>query len=165
MRAQYTAAALLLCTAHLGCQDLSAPADPPEVDEAFFRCHVQPVLTKNCAAFACHGDARRPLRLFARNRLRLGGTEATRNAPLSAEERSYNFAAARAFVDGHEPEESLLLMKPLEASKGGYFHRGAEDYGKGNVFRDAQDPEYRAIVDWIGGAREEASCVEPGSDS
>jgi hypothetical protein len=158
------AAVALVVAGIAGCASLDAPADAPALDEAFFRCHVQPVLTKNCAAFACHGDPRRSYVVFARNRLRLGGSEATRNAPLRDDERRYNLEAARAFVDADAREESLLLRKPLAASAGGYFHRGATDYGKGNVFRSAEDPEYRTLSDWISGAHEEDSCEEPGSD-
>ena len=137
---------------------------PSSLDEAFFRCRVQPILTKSCAAFACHGDVRRYYHLFARSRLRLGGGEEQRNAPLSAEERAFNYNATRAVVDLGAPDESLLLKKPLDASAGGYYHGGAVLYGKGDVFLKSDDPDFKVLSRWIRGEKEDPACIEPGSD-
>jgi hypothetical protein len=134
------------------------------LDEAFFRCKVQPVLTKNCATFACHGNGTRFFRLFGRNRLRLGGTEAERNAFLRDAERATNFTSTRAFVDVDRPEESLLLMKPLAEAAGGYYHGAADDFAKRDVFISKDDPEYQVLVSWVQGAKEDPACIEPGSD-
>jgi len=158
MRALVFAVASLL----LACTQADPPAPVPQVDEAFFRCSVQPVVTKWCSSFACHGDARRYFHVFARNRLRAGGTEAERNAPLTDAERAANFAAARAMLDPNGG--GMLLMKPLEQDAGGYFHRGATLFGGGNVFRSADDPEYQTLVEWASGAKEDPACVEPGSN-
>jgi hypothetical protein len=142
----------------LSCQrGLEDPKPLAPLDEPYFRCHVQPVLTKSCAAFACHGDARRYFHVFARNRLRLQGAEKDRNAALSDTERAANFEAALGFVDG---DGSLLLSKPLE----GTFHRGAEIFGGGNVFANADDPDWKTLNAWTQGAKEDPACVEPGSD-
>ena len=157
------AALLALCL--LGCQSgLDATRPPPALDEPYFRCKVQPVLAKSCAMFACHGDGRRFFRVFARNRLRLGGVEKDRNGLLRPEERSANLAAARAMVDPDAPARSLLLLKPLESSAGGEFHRGATLYGAGNVFPSRDDPDFKVLDSWVHGATEDASCIEPGSD-
>lgn len=148
-----------------GCQaGLDEERPLPALDEAFFRCRVQPVLTKNCSALACHGDGRRYLRLFGRNRLRFGGTEAQRNAFTRDTERAANFNAARAFVDPEHPEESLLLLKPLDQAAGGVYHGGATRYGKGDVFRNGDDPDYKVLVSWVQGGKEDPACIEPGSD-
>ncbi len=157
-----------LCTVLLltGCQSGfdDARALAP-LDEAYFRCRVQPVLAKSCAAFACHGDGRRYFRVYARNRLRLGGDETTRNAPLSVEERAANFGAAVAMVDAQNPAQSFLVLKPLELAAGGYYHRGAVIFGAGNVFSDRNDPDFQTLYHWaVTGAKEDPSCVEPGSD-
>src|SRR5262245_7706247 len=118
-----------------GCQrGLTDKRPLPTRDEAYFRCKVQPILTKNCGAFACHGSAERYFHFFARNRLRLGGTEAQRNAALRAEERAYNFDAARAYIDDSAPDQSYLLLKPLDDKAGGYYHGGETLFNKGNVF-------------------------------
>ncbi len=144
--------------------DLEAPVAPPALDEAWFRCRVQPVLAKSCAMHACHGDGRRYFRVFARNRLRLDATgEAQRNAPLTAAERTANFDSAVALVDPADPEASMLLRKPLAPALGGYYHRGAELFGGGDVWTDEQDPDLAAVRDWIHGKKEDPACVEPGS--
>jgi hypothetical protein len=160
-------AAALACVAALpaACQkDLDAPLDPAELDRPFFDCRVQPVLTKYCAALACHGNADRFFRLFARNRLRIAGDESGRNAFMSSQERQHNYNAARAFVDLAHPGRSLLLTKPLEEAAGGAFHVGATLYRAGNVFADPADPDYQVVVQWIGGATEAPTCQEPGSN-
>jgi hypothetical protein len=142
------------------------PPEPLEsLDEAYFRCRVQPVLTKRCSAFACHGTSLRFFRVYARNRLRLGGTEEERNAFLRPEERAQNFAAARAYAVSEAREDSLLLKKPLDQSAGGFYHGGATLYGAGDVFLDTEEPEYRVVADWLAGEKEDTTCMEPGSDS
>jgi hypothetical protein len=147
-----------------GCQSFDQPRVLDALDEPYFRCRVQPVMAKSCATFACHGDGRRFYRVYARNRLRLGGDETTRNAQLSAEERAANFESAVALIDVEAPLQSFLVLKPLELAAGGYYHRGAVIFGQGNVFNDRSDPDFQTLVNWVGGAKENASCVEPGSD-
>ncbi len=149
----------------LACQGgLQDPKPLVVLDEPYFRCRVQPVLTKSCATFACHGDARRFFTVFARNRLRAQGMEKDRNSALSEVERSSNFDAARSFVDGQSPRASWLLTKPLESSAGGSFHRGAEIFGGGNVFARRDDADFKTLEAWAQGAKEEPTCKEPGSD-
>lgn len=157
-------AAALLLLALAGCRaDLTDPAPLPELDEAYFRCRVQPVLTRSCGAFACHGDGRRFFRVFSRNRLRLGGTEEQRNAFLRPDERAYNFDSARAMVDAADPAASLLLRKPLGTATGGRYH-GATLEGTSDVFANEDDPEYKVLSAWVNGEKEDPSCIEPGSD-
>jgi len=157
-------ACLALFTLLLGCRsDLTEPAPLPSLDEAYFRCRVQPVLTKSCGALACHGDAKRYFRLFARNRLRYGTTEEERNTFMKAEERAFNFNAARAMVDASDPGASLLLLKPLEQAAGGYYH-GATLLGTSDVFPNRDDPDYKTLAAWVNGAKEDPACIEPGSD-
>lgn len=144
--------------------DLDDPAPAIALDEAWFRCRVQPVLAKSCAMNACHGDGRRYFRVFARNRLRLAiPSEIQRNAPLTDAERRANFDAAAALVDANDPDESMLLKKPLSPALGGYYHRGAELFGGGDVWTEASDPDLAAVRDWIHGRKEDPACVEPGS--
>jgi hypothetical protein len=145
------------------CQDLSGPSPELTLDEPYFRCRVQPLLTKNCSNFACHGDGARPFTVFARNRLRLGGTESERNAFLSEDERAYNYRAASAMVDAEHPDESPLLLKPLAEEAGGWFH-GATELEQGLDVFDGRDGEWMVISDWAHGATEAADCLEPGSD-
>jgi hypothetical protein len=147
------------------CQgELETPLDAPPLDRPYFDCRVQPVLTQYCAALACHGDAARYFHVFARNRLRVDRAETARNAFLRPAERDHNFAGTLAMVDAEDPERSLLLRKPLEPAAGGFFHGGATLYGEGNVFATTDDPDYQQLARWIAGAKETATCIEPGSD-
>lgn len=154
----------LMVLALAGCQDLTETAAFAPLDRPFFDCRVQPVLTKTCAGFACHGDAARYFTTFTRNRLRYGGTEDERNAQMRTIERDFNYTSALAEVDADDPEQSLLLLKPLAEGGGGYFHRGAEIFGKGDVFADREDRDFLVLSDWVNGATEDPSCVEPGSE-
>lgn len=157
--------AATFAVATASCQSgLEDEAPLAELDEPFFRCRVQPILTKQCSAFACHGDGRRYFHFFARNRLRLGGTEEERNAFLREDERAFNFDATRAYVVPGAPDESLLLLKPLDEAGGGYYHGGATLFGEGDVFASVDDRDYAVIREWIEGATEDPACVEPGSD-
>ncbi|MFT3770038.1 MAG: hypothetical protein QM820_31810 [Minicystis sp.] len=149
-----------------GCEKgLTDPAALPDLDEAYFRCHVQPILSKNCATFACHGTADRYYRLFARNRLRYGiSGEDQRNSPLNDAERKHNYDATRGFVDVDKHDDSLILRKPLESDAGGYYH-GATKLGTSNVFPTIESAEYKVILKWIQGEKEkDQQCIEPGSE-
>jgi hypothetical protein len=143
---------------------LTDKAPLPTLDEAYFRCNVQPILTQNCAMLACHGTPDRYFRLYARNRLRYGiAGEEERGVKLNEGEAKHNFDATRAYVDLAHPEESMLLRKPLESDAGGFYH-GATLFGKSNIFPDTKWAEYKTILDWIKGAKEDPACIEPGSD-
>lgn len=154
------------------CQpDFNIPVSAATVDEPYFRCRVQPVLTKTCGMFACHGgDGQngtnaRYFRLYGRSRLRWPDiTEAQRNSTMTAQERTANLVAARALIDVNNLDQSLLLMKPLDQAAGGYFHRGAELYGQGDVFLSTDDPDFRVLSAWVHGAKDVSTCIEPGSN-
>ncbi len=79
-------------------------------------------------------------------------------------ERRFDFDATRAQVNREEPSQSLLLLKPLDESAGGYFHGGATEYGLGDVYLTKDDPDYQVLLDWAAGAREQPDCSEPGSE-
>jgi hypothetical protein len=150
-----------------GCVQPNPPEPPPELDFAFFRCDLQPVLVKQCAAPACHGNGKRFFRLYARNRLRLGVDPLDVNRPLHEEEVRANFDAARALVQGLDsPEDSMMVRKPLESSQGGYYHGATKIFrwGGPNVFSSRDDPGYQKLLSWAEGTREDPSCTDPGKD-
>lgn len=161
-----------LGSAFFACQpDFNVPVAPPPLDRAYFRCHVQSVLTRSCSMFACHGadgtsgTNSRYFRVYARSRLRPPGiAEAMRNSTFTTAEYDANFTAAGDLVDVAAPDDSLLLLKPLEQSAGGFFHRGADLYGQGNVFLTRADPDFVLLSAWVHGATEDPKCIEPGSD-
>lgn len=139
---------------------LESPPAPESLDEAFFRCEVEPVLAGSCAFHACHGAPERPFRLYAPNRLRLDVPEESRAIALTDAERDHNRRAALRFAQpapGYE--EPLLVVKPLDQALGGAFHRGALDYGGGDVFTEPDDAGLEAIRAWLRGATEDTSCA------
>lgn len=156
MRLRARAWALGLGSLGLGaCAD--NPAVEPSLDQAYFRCEVQPVLDERCATLVCHGDALRPLRIYSRNRLRLDADPVQLNLPMSDEELDINYAAAAAFVT--DPvEDCFLLRKPLDEASGGYYHEGRELYDEGDVFADEDDLGYQALLAWVQGEAEDPAC-------
>lgn len=152
----------------VGCEPgLTDKREAPTLDVAFFRCHVQPVLVGSCGALLCHGNQERFFRLFGRNRFRplFGDKEnRQRNTPLSDDEIQFNYDSALAYVDASSPDDSYLLAKPLDQKSGGFYHGGATEFGSGDVFLDRDDPGYKAIREWIGGAVEpDQACKEAGA--
>jgi hypothetical protein len=144
------------------CARLDEAAPAPALDLDHFRCRVQPILVKSCSAFACHGDVARFYRVFGRNRLRYGLPSESRNLPLEPGELAFNYESAVAYADVTAPSESNLLQKPLDESAGGYYHGGAVEYGLGDVWLTRDDEDYQTVLAWVGGAKEEASCIAPG---
>lgn len=167
-----SALGMVLSSTFFACQpDFNVPLAPPPLDRAYFRCRIQPVLTRSCSMFACHGadgtsgTNSRYFRVYARSRLRAPGIpEAMRNSTFTSAEYEANFTAAGDLVDVSAPDDSLLLQKPLDQSAGGFFHRGADLYGQGDVFLTKTDPDFVLLSAWANGAKEDPKCIEPGSD-
>jgi hypothetical protein len=132
---------------------------PAELDRDYFRCQVEPVLVARCAFFACHGSNRRPLRLFAVQKLRLATPWDERDAPLSDAEHAANYDMARGFAGGPGPERPQLLDKPLDVEAGGLYHRGKTLYGEEDVFTSEDDPGYRIVSEWLAGAAADPGCI------
>jgi len=122
-----------------------------------YRVYVQPVLAAGCASLDCHGKAGRPLRLFAKDGLRL-------DASLRGhDERDDELLANMAAIAALDPEETqvedrLLLLKPLAVSAGGLHHVG------GDLWADQTDPAYRCLHAWLRAGASDAMgravCVE-----
>ena len=117
-------------------EDGTLPAPPLER----FATDVQPILERRCASPACHGDAARPLALYAPLARRIDPRRTHLAEPCTTEELRANWEATRGFVDPDDPARSPLLAKPLED---GVVHGG------GRVFRDRHEPEVRAILAWL----------------
>lgn len=154
----------LLVVALAACaQDgLDAPSAGTELDRPYFRCNVQPVLVRDCGFFRCHGSGQRPFRVYAPNALRDDLPRDRRAQPLTEAEEEANYAAALAFA-GTDGKAALLLLKPLDERAGGYYHRSATYYDRGDVFATAEDPGYVTIAAWIGGATAPGDCTPMGA--
>jgi hypothetical protein len=133
-------------------ENAPAPGLVVALDEPAFRCSIEPILIRDCAYLACHGQAGSPLRLYSMGKLRLGdsSTLAARTAPITDGERHLNFLSAQAFaVSGVAPEDTWLVRKPMPSSAGGFAHLG------GAIWSGRDDARVRLIQDWLGGG---ATC-------
>ena len=161
-----TARTAALAASGLGCALIVAacsidnPVQPEaELDEAMFRCRVEPMLVERCGFPACHGSTARAFVVYGPNRLRLDPGDPQVEAPLTQAEHSRNFAAAvalTALADGYD--EPLIVEKPLAESLGGAFHGATRLYGGTDPFTRASDDGLVALRSWLAGAREEPTC-------
>jgi len=151
----------LAVASFFGCaqSNLESHSDPPALDFNFFRCQVQPVIAARCAFMACHGNAGRPLRLYAEQRYRLGISWDDYETPITDAELAANFKMVGGFVSTKSGEANLLSEKPLDTRTGGLFHRGKDLYGSDDVFLGVDDPGYRILTRFIAGERAPSDCV------
>jgi hypothetical protein len=157
---------LLALLVHSGCVQagLEATEELPHLDEHYFRCEVQPSLTKSCAFMDCHGNDERPLRIYAQQRFRLGIDWLDYEAPLTTEELAANLQAVRGFVGTRSGYTDLLSEKPLDVRAGGVFHRAAELYGSEDVYLSTSEHGYLRLRAFIEGATAEPDCI-PATES
>lgn len=139
-----------------------AEGPAPDLDRNEFRCAAEPVLLARCAFFACHGSNRRPLRIFAPDKLRLGVPATERASPVTPEEREANYDMARGFARPG-PDGTPLLDKPLDVDAGGRYHGGKTLYGGGDVFETTDDPGYVLLADWIAADKAADDCLPTGA--
>jgi len=104
---------------------------------------VQPIIRHDCASLDCHGDLVRPLRLYALHGLRLDAE--LRDEDESVEELSANVLSIAGVDPTANPEDSLVLVKPLDEDAGGFEHVG------GDLFADTNDPRYQCVLAWLDG--------------
>jgi hypothetical protein len=117
----------------------------------WFATQAQPVLAARCSNPSCHGNAARPLSIYAQHHFRLHAKETFLDSPLRAEELQHNLIQASIFTaDPPDPTSALLLQKALAKSAGGIGHLHTE------VFTDANDYDYQRLLTWL----EQASAQE-----
>jgi hypothetical protein len=138
---------------------LDAPAPATSLDREYFRCNVQPVLAARCAFPACHGTRVRPLALYApgRERYQVGWDRPTE--PITQFELDANFGIAGGFTTTTSTGEPWLLAKPLATSAGGYYHRGADLFGREDVFLSKDDVGYQVLANWVAGQTAPTTCT------
>ena len=122
----------------------TGPQAASALDYDYFKSKVEPVFLKKRAehtrCVVCHAEANNALQLA---RLSAGG-----NA-WNEEQSRRNFETVSKLVTPGDPEHSRLLMHPLAPEAGGSaFHSG------GRRFRSMDDPDWKALVDWVKGATE-----------
>ncbi len=118
----------------------------PAADVAEFAASVQPILARRCANPSCHGNAGRPLALYARHRYRLEPADVHKDLALTEDELRRNVTRILALHEGiHSATEGTLLLKPLAPAAGGASHAG------GVVFLETDDTEYQVLQAWLAG--------------
>ena len=147
-----------------GCVDANTPEPWPIVSPERFACTVQPVLTAQCSAPACHGNPKRRMQVLAPGRMRMIGElqrallqqsaedrEAGLHPPLTKAELDFNLIQARGMIRGREGEgwtDIPLLAFPLAVGAGGVYHAP-----NGDVFASEQDPGFIALSQWAAGLK------------
>src|SRR6185503_2993182 len=136
------------------CKPATGPVTLPALDLELYKCEVHPIFQRGCAMMGCHGtDTERPLRLYARGRLRNkqivprtgtcipqtgtvdqqvegSGTVMCEGwLPHTAEEWKKSFDSSRSFMlDVASPAQSPLLVEP---TFGGPPHAGIKMFRAG----------------------------------
>ena len=114
------------------------------LDYAFFKSSVEPIFLKkrpdHVRCYVCHAER-------SNNSFRL--EKLPEGAKFWTEEQSRrNFEAVSRLVVPGDPGKSLLLLQPLAPEAGGNaFHTG------GRQFASKDDPEWKMLARWVGGAK------------
>ena len=127
-----------------------------------FQDEVYPVLLRDCAFPACHGDSKRFFRIWGPGRVRLPGAMSTPEAfdlPTIAE-LSATQSFALSMIDTRAPASSPLLRKPLAVEAGGAGHFGVDRYGR-DIYRTKQDSGYLVLRSWVLAAQPAAPAKTP----
>lgn len=132
----------------------NVPAPSTKLDEAVFKCNVEPILARQCSYSACHGLERADhvqsaLRVYTPGKLRATPPKNIDDATamLTPDEEHANFVSASGFsFDVANVEDNWLLRKPLPPGVGGYEHKGGVIYSGGTG-----DPQYMTIKAWLSG--------------
>jgi len=113
-----------------------------DVDIERYRDEIQPILAERCANPTCHGNVRRPLRIFAVHQHRLDAELVPMDGVLDDEELGQNLRRVLAFIITAGSDEVLLTQKPLSRAAGGVKHEG------GVQFADTEELEYKTLRRW-----------------
>ena len=117
------------------------------LDFGYYQSRVEPIFLKRRAGHTrcvvCHAESNNALRL---EKLPDGATAWT------AEQSRHNFATVSTLVVPGDPAASRLLLHPLAPEAGGdVFHSG------GRQFASKDDPDWKAIAQWVNGAKPAAA--------
>jgi hypothetical protein len=126
----------------LGASVVAAAGAAPALDYGFFKSKVEPIFLEkrpgHTRCYFCHAESNTGLRLEKLS----PGHEA-----WTEEQSRKNFDVVSKLVNPGEPDTSRLLLHPLAPEGGGdAFHSG------GRQFADKNDPDWKALAAWVGGA-------------
>ena len=122
----------------------AAAQSSPTLDYEFFKARVEPVFLKkrtgHARCYVCHGAG-------SNNAFKLEKLPAGEKF-WSEEQSRRNFATVSTLVTAGNVSASRLLTQPLAPEAGGHvFHSG------GRQFASRDDPDYKALVQWVSGAK------------
>ena len=118
----------------------SGPPRQSDVDS--FRKNIEPIFMRDrggtmpgyAACVMCH---------TWQTSLRFDLETPSTDAGWTAEQSRLNFQMITQLVNTRTPENSWLLLKPLEPKTGGLGHTG------GTYWQSRDDPEYQTVLKWI----------------
>jgi hypothetical protein len=119
-----------------------AGAAPRAGDVDSFRKTIEPIFMKDrggtmpgyAACVMCH---------TWQTSLRFDLETPATDAGWTADQSRTNFEMITQLINTRSPENSYLLLKPLEPKSGGLGHTG------GTYWKSRDDPEYQAVLAWI----------------
>jgi hypothetical protein len=123
------------------------PTFIPLPSRAAFDSNVMPILARDCAFPACHGDTARAFVVYAPGRTRRDAATDPW-AALTLQEGDANYQRALSMLVGRgSAERSLLVDKPLSTAVGGGFHEGVDARGL-DVYATRDDEGYVVLRSW-----------------
>lgn len=122
----------------------TAAAAPRPADVESFRKTIEPIFMRDrggtlpgyAACVMCH---------TWQTSLRFDLETPATDDGWTPEQSRLNFEMITQLVNTRTPEDSRLLLKPLDPSAGGLGHTG------GTYWKSREDPEYQSVVKWIRG--------------
>jgi hypothetical protein len=139
----------LLAALCVSCASVEGDAGLVAPDRAVFDAKIWPILMRDCAFSECHGGEPRFFFVVGPGHVRLDPATRVTDAVTPAE-LQLSYDRARSMLDADDPNNSLLLRKPLEVAAGGSGHEGTDSFGR-NVYRSVDDPHFQSLVRWVMG--------------
>lgn len=140
---------MLFWVAAFGCAESQPELTLATPDPATFQEFAYPVLLRDCGFPACHGSHERFFQVFGPGRGRLDAATRPIDPPTMAE-LLFTYERSVSMIDPHDPDQSLLLRKPLSAAVHGAGHEGVDSLGR-NVYEHEIDAGYVVLRAWVRG--------------
>ena len=144
--ASFVVAVVAFCATALDVAAQSA-AQRPSLDYEFFKARVQPIFLKRRSAdharcYACHEKDKHP-NFLSLESLSEGATT------WNEEQSRKNFETVSKVVTPGNVDRSMFPFHPLAPEAGG----DTNAHAGGRQFETKDDPDYKAIADWISGKK------------
>ena len=145
----FAVASSVMLALAVGCADVEPGSGLAAPDRVLFDAEVWPILVRDCGFSACHGSAPRFFRVLGPGHERLDPAMRL-GAPVTEAELQLSYDRARSMLDSVDPNDSVLLLKPLSVEAGGSGHEGTDLFGR-NVYHSVDDPSFQVLVRWAHG--------------